>query len=231
MVCGERHAAPWPGPRARSAAAARRGWRGPCAPSISGRMSLIAAGRASMPVLRAPDFAHPALAQPLDQPVAPHLARLGHRGAEAVDHPGGHVGHQQHDEVGKNQRVEEAARVDRDIDARTDPDGIDDRRGGERDGRGDQREARGDRDGHTEEHDPDGHPREPEAAGAVFAVQDRRRDMVVLGRGDPVAAQHLEGEAGVELGPGGHPLPGGQTPAPGAPPRWTGSEAARRSSD
>ena len=42
-------------------------------------------GARQHPMPGAPDLAHPALAQPLLQPIAPHLARRRHLSAETVD--------------------------------------------------------------------------------------------------------------------------------------------------
>ena len=62
-------------------------------------------------VLGAPHFAHAALSEPLDQPVAAELPCARHLGAEAVDHARADVRHDDHQQVGKDEPEEELERV------------------------------------------------------------------------------------------------------------------------
>ena len=80
-------------------------------PASEGRISLMAAGRASMrcrarqtsPIPPSPSFS--------SRLVAPQLARALDLGAQVVDHAGADIGHADHEEIGEHEPEEELRRV------------------------------------------------------------------------------------------------------------------------
>ena len=110
-VCGERRRAITCASRSNRRMRLARGTGVTVAGRPTGRISLMAAGRASIrcrarqtsPIPPSPSFS--------SRLIAPQLARALDLGAQAVDHAGADIGHAHHEQIGKHQPEEELQRV------------------------------------------------------------------------------------------------------------------------
>ena len=164
-------------------------------PVERGPNQLDGGGARQQPVLGAPHFAHAALPEPLHQPVAAQLARAADLGAERVDDAGADVGHDHDEQVGEHEPEEELQRIraerrgarrHRDADRRPAPQ-LTEASAATTARRGGVGTTTVNSSVHTATHES--------PSQRMFMSSARRIEE--LGRGDAVAADHLEGQPDV----------------------------------
>ena len=157
-----------------------------------------------------PHFSHAAAPEPLDQPIAPELARAHDVRPQVVDDSRPGVSHRRANDVGQHMVDEEHGNrheIGEPVGAKREPD--DNGRRGCGGQESHDRLSRGRRDDDRVEQHPDRQPGRREHVKDVgFATDVRRKG--VLRQSDAVAPQHLECETQVELGLPAHAGAGGK---------------------